>query len=168
MFLQEWFEKHNISQEAIHEFKYQVFKTELDARDLERKIIPQGSTEKIFESSLQHMIRLEASNAGARLWRNNVGCTYTNNGGFIRYGLANDSKKENSILKSSDLVGIKPIKITQEMIGKVIGQFLCREIKIKGWRYSQHDTRSNAQLAWINLINTLGGDAAFTSGIGSL
>jgi len=155
MFLEEWFKKYNIPQEAIHEFKVMTFRVEGVLKS------PEGD---LTESYIQKMIRLEACAVGGRLWRNNVGAVHTSDNRFIRFGLANESKKENLILKSSDLVGIKPVKVTQEMVGRTFGQFWCKEVKTKGWRYSEGDARSRAQLAWINLINTLGGDACFASG----
>ncbi len=112
------------------------------------------------EATLLNLIRLEASQKGSRLWRNNVGAAYTKNGDFLRYGLANDSTKINSQLKSSDLIGIKPIRITQDMVGLTIGQFLSYEIKNPNWKFSGTD-RELAQLNWINLITDLGGDARF-------
>lgn len=118
------------------------------------------------ETGLNETIRWEAAQLGIRLWRNNVGATYNQNGQFIRYGLANDSKQVNDVIKSSDLIGIKPVLITLEMVGKTIGQFICRETKRGGWKYS--DTpRERAQLRWIELINSLGGDACFVNDKGS-
>jgi len=121
----------------------------------------------VLESKIQSIIRLEASHKGCRLWRNNVGALYTKEGNFVRYGLANDSAAINKIIKSSDLIGIRPIKITQDMVGKTIGQFLSREIKKSNWKYAGTE-REKAQLAWINLINSLGGDACFATGEGTI
>lgn len=118
---------------------------------------------KQSETAVSNKIRLRAAELGIYLWRNNVGATYTQDGNFLRYGLANDSSAVNKILKSSDLIGIKPIIITPDMTGKLIGQFYCREVKHGGWRYTGTD-REKAQLNWIDLINRLGGDAAFTTG----
>lgn len=119
------------------------------------------------EAGIQSAVRLEASNAGYRLWRNNVGATYTPKGDFIRYGLANDSAMLNAQIKSADLIGIKPVLITQEMVGMIIGQFLSREIKSADWKYSG-TPREQAQLAWAELILALGGDACFATGVGTL
>jgi hypothetical protein len=119
------------------------------------------------EAGILSDIRLEASEKGARLWRNNVGATYTQSGNFIRYGLANDSSQLNAVIKSADLIGIRPILITQEHVGMIIGQFISREVKKPGWRYSNTD-RERAQSAWAELILSLGGDACFTTGRGTL
>jgi len=115
------------------------------------------------ESQVQEAVRLAAGKAGWLLWRNNVGAGKLDNGSFIRWGLANDTKQMNESLKSSDLIGIRPVLITQEMVGSVIGQFVAREVKRDGWAYSG-STREKAQRAFIELVNSRGGDAAFTTG----
>lgn len=115
------------------------------------------------ESDVINKIKLVAAQQNIRLWRNNIGATYTQRGGFVRYGLANDSTQLNSILKSSDLIGIKPVLILPEHVGQTVGQFFCREVKHSDWKYAG-TKRELAQLNWINLINSLGGDAAFSNG----
>jgi hypothetical protein len=119
------------------------------------------------EMAILNAVRLEASQKGARLWRNNLGAVYTREGTFIRYGLANDSALMNASVKSADLIGIKPVLITHAHVGQVIGQFLSREIKSEHWRYAGTD-REKAQIAWAELIISLGGDAGFTTGEGSI
>ena len=119
------------------------------------------------ERTLQDRIRLLASRLGWRLWRNNVGAARDSKGRVIRYGLANDSQQMNSVLKSSDLIGIKSVVITADMVGQTIGQFVAREVKAPGWSY--HGTaREKAQKQFIDLINSLGGDASFISDENSL
>jgi hypothetical protein len=118
------------------------------------------------EAAVQSRIRLEASRYGARLFRNNVGAGYIDNN-FIRWGLGNDSKKMNDVFKSSDLIGIRPVVITKEMIGRVLGQFIAREVKPSGWTYSG-TPREKAQLKFIELIVRLGGDAQFANGEGTI
>lgn len=119
------------------------------------------------EAEAQVQIRLEASQKGLRLWRNNVGAGYLQDGSFIRWGLANESAQLNKHVKSSDLIGIRPVLITPEMVGRIIGQFVGREVKTPGWRYTATE-REIAQKAWADLINSLGGDAAFATGKGTL
>jgi hypothetical protein len=118
------------------------------------------------EREVQDVVRMEASRCGFRIWRNNLGAVTTQSGSFIRFGLANDSSAMNAKLKSSDLIGIKPVTITQEMVGSVVGVFLSREIKREGWKYKA-TPEETAQLAWINLINSMGGDACFATGEGT-
>lgn len=119
------------------------------------------------ETDVSNLIRYEASKKGCRLWRNNVGALQNKDGGWVRYGLANESKNMNGYIKSSDLIGIKPIKIQETMVGMTIGQFLCREVKKRNWSY-KGDERESAQLRWIELINGLGGDACFATNEGTI
>lgn len=119
------------------------------------------------ESSIQILVREEATKKGCRLWRNNVGACYTDRGDFLRYGLANDSAQLNKLIKSSDLIGIRPVVITHAMVGLTIGQFLSREIKHRDWRW-RNTPHDQAQFAWIRLVNLLGGDAAFAQGEGTI
>lgn len=119
------------------------------------------------EAAVQSQVRLEASRQGGRLWRNNVGAGYAEDGSFMRWGLANDSAQVNKVIKSADLIGLRPVLIEQKHVGLVLGQFVSREIKAAGWRYAGTD-REVAQLNWATLVNTLGGDASFATGEGPL
>ena len=118
----------------------------------------------LSESSVQTRVRLEASRMGARLWRNNSGVD-TSEGKHVRYGLSNESTQMNAVCKSSDLIGIKPIVITQVMVGSTIGQFMAREVKKGDWHYTGIP-REVAQLKFLEIVNGLGGDGRFTNGSG--
>lgn len=119
------------------------------------------------ESAAQARVRLEASRKGCRLWRNNVGALPDRRGVPMRYGLANESSAVNTETKSSDLIGIKPVLITPLLVGCTIGQFMSREMKRYGWKYS--DTpEERAQRNWLELITAFGGDACFATGEGSI
>jgi hypothetical protein len=118
------------------------------------------------EAAVQAAVRLEASKKGAILWRNNVGGYYDETGRFIRYGLANDSKAMNQMIKSHDLIGLQPVEITPAMFGRTIGQFVCREVKPSDWRFTG-TKRELAQLKFADLVVSLGGDASFTTGEGT-
>lgn len=119
------------------------------------------------ESYAQAEIRHEAAELGMRLWRNNVGALQDQTGRWMRFGLANDSEAVNRRIKSSDLVGIRPVTILPEHVGHVIGQFVCREVKAPGWRWSATE-REQAQMRWIELVLAFGGDAKFATGRGTL
>lgn len=100
---------------------------------------------------------------GGVLYRNNRGAAKDEYGNFMRFGLANETKAMGEVLRSGDDIGIRPVRVTHEMVGHTIGQFVSREYKKAGWRYrgSKHE---RAQLAWANLVNSLGGDARFITG----
>ena len=117
----------------------------------------------VGEAYVQSKVRLEASKQGMRLWRNNVGALMDKDGRMVRYGLANDSKGINTSIKSADLIGIRPVRIGAEHVGHTIGQFVSRECKESGWVYTGQP-REVAQRAWLNIVLSLGGDAAFTTG----
>jgi hypothetical protein len=119
------------------------------------------------EAGVQSRIRLEASQKGMRVWRNNVGALLDDRGVPVRYGLANDSAKVNAVIKSGDLIGIRPVQIGVQHLGTTIGQFVSREVKEQGWRYSG-TPREIAQQNWVLLVNSLGGDAAFATSVGTL
>lgn len=156
MLLDAWAQQWAISEEALKALRVVMGCTNYNT-NADRK--PEGKS----EAWAQQRVRLEASKVGARLWRNNVGVLFDEDGRPIRYGLANDSKALNIQIKSSDLIGILPATIRPEDTGKTIGIFTSIEIKKPGWKYTGKD-REAAQLAWINLIVSLGGIAAFSTG----
>lgn len=116
------------------------------------------------ESDVAKRVLIKASALGMRLFRNNVGAGKLSNGSFVRWGLCNESKQQNSVMKSGDFIGIRPVVITPDMVGKTIGQFVSIETKRTGWVYDSRDEHQVAQAAWINLINKLGGYACFSTG----
>ena len=116
------------------------------------------------EATVQSMVRLEAARQGWKLWRNNVGVLLDAKGRPVRYGLANDSKLVNQSVKSADLIGIRPILITSDMIGTIIGQFVSIECKHDCWRPSMTDEHEAAQARWAELVLLAGGYAIFSTG----
>lgn len=116
------------------------------------------------ESSAQALVRIATSQAGWRLWRNNVGVLRDERGVPIRFGLANDSRAVNANIKSADLIGIRPLLITPDMVGTTIGQFVSIEMKEPGWRPLASDKRYAAQRHWAELVQSLGGFACFSTG----
>lgn len=119
------------------------------------------------EAWAQNEIRLEASEKAVRLFRNNVGVLEDKKGRPVRYGLANDSAQLNHVIKSADLIGVRPVLIEPWHVGLIVGQFVSREVKAPGWQYTGAG-REEAQLAWAQLINSCGGDASFATGRGTL
>ncbi len=119
------------------------------------------------EAAVQTRVRLEASQKNILLFRNNVGVLSDAHGRPVRYGLCNDSASLNKNIKSGDLIGIRPVAVTPAHVGQVIGQFVSREMKAAGWRYTGAG-REAAQAKWIEIVRSRGGDAAFCTGEGSL
>lgn len=118
------------------------------------------------EQAASKQVALAAAQQGDVLWRNNVGQvdpTSYDGKSFIRFGLANDTKQMNKIIKSSDRIGIRQVRITPAHVGLIIGQFTAREVKHPGWQYRGTE-REVAQLRYIDLVNSMGGDAKFTTG----
>lgn len=115
------------------------------------------------ESLIQKEYRLELSAAGLLVWRNNSGVAKREDGTPVRYGLANESRQMNTNVKSSDLIGVKSVVVTPEMVGKTVGIFFAREVKKEGWNYTG-TLVEQAQYRYIKLVNDAGGDAAFYNG----
>lgn len=112
------------------------------------------------ESAVQVDIRLAATQRGWRLWRNNVGALLDETGRPVRYGLANESSAMNKVIKSADLIGIRPVLIGPEHVGETIGKFVSIECKEEGWHFTG-TPREEAQQAWAALVLSLGGEARF-------
>jgi len=157
MSVKDWQAKWNISDLALHELHL----------ELVREANPLTMDPKTPEHIVQANIRVEAAEKGMVLWRNNVGLAFDDRGNPIRFGLANDSSKMNKNIKSSDLIGIRPVTITLPMLGTTIGQFVAREVKRAEWTY-KGTQREAAQAKFLELILLYGGDAGFASGPGTL
>ena len=116
------------------------------------------------EASVQSLVRLEAAKRGWKVFRNNVGVLLDLKGRPVRFGLCNDSKQVNENYKSGDLIGIKQVLITPDMVGTVIGQFVSIECKHEGWKPSATDKNEQAQHNWAQLVRDAGGYATFSTG----
>ncbi len=157
MYLDQWAQRWNIPLQALNELRQSFGLVPIEKEN----------RHKLSEQAIQNLVRLEATKKGCRLWRNNVGAAYMQDGAFLRYGLANESSSLNKQIKSADLIGIRPVKITKEMIGFTFGQFISREIKASNWKFTGSD-REWAQLRWAELILSYGGDACFANKEGTL
>lgn len=113
------------------------------------------------ESAAASHIRLDAAQQNVPLWRNNTGAYQDEYDRQIRYGLCNESKKQNERVKSSDFIGITPVLITQEMVGQVIGVFTAIETKPTKWHMIPSDKRAIAQKAFHDIVKNVGGYAGF-------
>lgn len=97
----------------------------------------------ISEAEVQAGVRLAASAVpGVRVWRNNVGSLQDKQGRYVTFGLCKGS---------SDLVGIRAIKITPDMVGSTIGQFVALEVKTLKGRLAKE------QAVFLEMISEYGG-----------
>lgn len=154
--LQEWAAQWNVSADALADLQARMGAL---APVPAEGLAPGG---KASEAAVLSRVRLAGARAGMRLFRNNSGAGYDESGNFMRWGLGNDSQQLNAVLKSSDLVGIRPHIIQYGDVGKLFGRFVSLEVKHEGWTYKGTD-REKAQLAWLTLINTMGGEARFVT-----
>jgi len=152
MNLVEWAVKWNIPLAAVHDLQ----------RSMGVEDFAPPATMGASEANVQSRVRIAASKRGDRLFRNNVGAGKQEDGSFLRWGLANESKEVNLKIKSGDLIGIRRVVITPAMVGHTIGQFWSCEVKAQGWRYTGTD-RERAQKAWMDMVVSLGGLASFVT-----
>jgi len=80
-----------------------------------------------------------------RLWRNNTGALVDQQGRFVRFGLCKGS---------SDLIGLRSLQITPELVGQRLAQFVALEIK------TGSGTVRPEQRAFLRLVHQLGGVGA--------
>lgn len=155
--IHEWARRHNLSHTALSELA--------QIMGVERTEHVSGVTGP--ESKVQNDARLAASKMGWRLWRNNKGVLKDERGVPVRFGLCNDTKELGERVRSSDLIGIRPVIITHDMVGTTLGQFVAREIKKAGWKYTG-SAREKGQLTFGEIVTSLGGDFKFWNGSGEL
>ncbi len=108
------------------------------------------------ETSVSARVQIEAANLNILLMRNNVGVAIDETGRHIRYGLMNESKKVNSQFKSSDLIGITPVMIGPQHIGRVLGVFTALETKRGDWTLRPGDDHAQAQIRFLDLVKRYG------------
>ncbi len=147
--LQEWQQRHGVSVSAMTEL-LTLLAMPPDA--------PRGTSTR-SEAAGQSEIRLAATQWGGVLWRNNVG-VWDDDGVPVRYGLANDSAKLNKKVKSSDLIGMLPMIIGQEHVGKMLAVFCAIECKRAAWKWGGN-LREVAQQRFHNIVKASGGVAGF-------
>lgn len=117
------------------------------------------------ETAVNDHIRIYAAELGLDLWRNNVGACKDHTGRVIRYGLCNDSKKLNQQVKSSDLIGITPIRVTPELVGHVVGIFTAIETKPSGWSFKENDEHAVSQKRFHDIVRKNYGIAGFATSV---
>ncbi|TGH19551.1 MAG: hypothetical protein ERJ68_08285, partial [Aphanocapsa feldmannii 277cI] len=80
-----------------------------------------------------------------RLWRNNTGGLIDRQGRLVRFGLCKGS---------SDLIGLRSVKVTTAMVGQHIGQFVAIEVK------APQGAIRPEQESYLQLVQRFGGVAA--------
>ena len=115
------------------------------------------------ETKIQNRQMLALSQAGCLVWRvetagawvgkviHKDGQTVTlNNARMIQAGLCTGG---------SDIIGIRPTVITQDMVGQTVGVFLADEVKTKTGRAKKE------QLIFIEAVNKAGGIAGIARSV---
>lgn len=95
------------------------------------------------EQAIQQNIILSCSKGPVRLLRNNCGSYKSPTGTFVKYGVGNPG--------GSDLIGLRTVTITPQMVGQQIGQFVALEIKTPAGRTTEQQER------FLAMVRTLGG-----------
>jgi len=162
MLIRTWGARHGVPMVAILELE------QLLGEGARLALVEQGEDAPGSESRQQSLIRLEAASKDVMLFRNNVGAFQTDTGQWVRYGLANESAKQNKLIKSADLIGWRSFIIRPQHVGLKCAQFVSREVKKLSWNYDPNDPHTRAQTVWRDLVNSYGGDAAFANGPGTL
>lgn len=152
----QWAARHGLSNAALAELT-----AILDPSVMERA--PAGDMKT--EAGVQTSISIEAPNIAGAMWRNNSGVLMDERGIPVRFGLGNTSKKLNERWKSSDLIGITPVRITEAMVGRVVGVFTAAEVKEPGWK-KPRNARERGQEAFIQTVRSKGGIAGFVQSVG--
>lgn len=100
---------------------------------------------------------------GVRIFRNNQGTAWIGKSVVFHDNRTVNVKKGDVLIEnarvfhaglckgSSDLIGLKSVIITPEMVGKPVAVFLAPEIKTKSGRASVE------QIAFLKMVNDLGG-----------
>lgn len=103
------------------------------------------------ERNIQAEIQLEMSKNNVVLFRNNIGSYLSESGHRVAYGVGGPG--------GSDLIGITPVVITQEMVGQTLGVFTALEVKTKTGRSSEKQEK------FIKSVLRLGGFAGIARSV---
>jgi hypothetical protein len=98
----------------------------------------------VTEQQTQQQIRLELSRGPVRLWRNNTGTLLDRNGRPVQFGLCKGS---------SDLIGLRTVTVTPEMVGQRLAVFAALEVKAPKGRLTSE------QRSFLGMVEEMGGFA---------
>ncbi|NCC23243.1 MAG: VRR-NUC domain-containing protein, partial [Alphaproteobacteria bacterium] len=97
------------------------------------------------EKAIQSAVMLAASQAGLTTWRNNTGQAWTGEATRLKDGsilIRNPRPLHAGLCRgSSDLIGLRPVIVTQEHVGQTIAQFLAVEVKTPRGKLSEPQER---------------------------
>lgn len=107
------------------------------------------------ETPIMREIMLALSATGARVFRNNVGVAMfrdakTGEPRRVRYGLCEGS---------SDVIGLVPVTITPDMVGKTVAVFMAVEVKAPG------GAKLKTQRSFVDMVKERGGIAGFAQSV---
>ena len=109
----------------------------------------------VQETNIVREIMLAFSKLGLKIFRNNSAQGWAGESVALKNGdrlIKNPYPLHAGLCKgSSDLIGFKPVEITQEMIGKKVAIFTACEVKTKTGRATPE------QIAFIDMVNKNGG-----------
>jgi len=115
------------------------------------------------ETKLQNLQMLALSQAGCLVWRAETAGAWV---GKVIYKdnqtvmLANARMIQAGLCKGgSDIIGIRPTVITQDMVGKTVGVFIADEVKTSKGRATKE------QLRFIEAVNNAGGIAGIARSV---
>ena len=103
------------------------------------------------EQAIQQHIILACSKGGTRLFRNNCGSYQTPQGKWVKYGVANPG--------GSDLIGLRTVTITPEMVGRKLAVFSAIEVKTPTGRATEQ------QQQFIEMVRSFGGIAGIARSV---
>jgi len=99
----------------------------------------------VRDSAISDRVLLELTAQDFLLWRNPVGAGRMDSGQYVKYGVCNPG--------GSDLIGLRSVTITPDMVGQRVAIFAAIESKSKNYRVSP------PQRIFLNAISRAGGIA---------
>ena len=104
------------------------------------------------EAALTRHIQVALTGKHSRMWRNNCGVLIDSRGQRVTYGLCPGS---------SDLIGLRALTITPEMVGETVAVFVAVEVKRPDFRGKVPEH----QQQFITTVRELGGRAGFATSV---
>ena len=104
------------------------------------------------ETSIMKAVQVALSQAGARVFRNNIGALQDRSGRWIQYGLCPGS---------SDLIGWRSVTVTEAMVGAKAALFVACEVKSQGPRAKA----TPEQISFLSAVTAAGGIAILADSV---